>query len=531
MARRSQPSGPSSEPPAMRRWLNAKPNEDPWNPLAGLFDRKKYYGSKKTQLSTVQEEVSRRETSSPGQFPFLCAFEYVGCDQKFENIREWKDHMISRHLGRIFWECTTGDCAHAKCLVHSTTLSFQSDCPEDWAAELPQDTYSGRLFENKDDFRTHLYEEHLSDAPKDADKDADKYIEWLLCLQDSSMRTFSGLPQKLGCPMPLCKSMHFLGPRAWDLRLNHAAKHFLVDPQCPGVFGGEEDRELMQWASSGKVAIDQENSLAIARGPRVEDCAKSMADSGYGSMQGTGPPNMAQHTGIPPVRPKSPKKIAGSPQLVPRQTWKRTFPYERSSRSNLGGWAEDDLIRQDSFTLDDQDSSTQNSVPEDPFSVFSTCQLKSSVTSSLHTSVVDSEEEADETTSAAQENAAVMGWFRAWLREWLTPLTQPQGNECGTDQTTSTHPTSQDQTPGSGSNTGTQDERRGRQQHGETKRKRNGDQEGDGSEESPKTQCVNGPSDLQRFACPFYKRNPRKYGQPKWKSCAHPGYKDVRRVK
>ncbi|GKU10928.1 unnamed protein product [Fusarium langsethiae] len=453
MARRSQPSGPSSESPAMRRWLNAKLNEEPWNPIAALFDRKKYYASRKT------------------------------------------DH------------------------------------PEDWAAELPQDTYSGRLFENKDDFRTHLYEDHLSDAPNDADKDADKYTEWLLCLQDSSMRTFSGLPQKLRCPMHKCKSMHFLGPGAWDLRLNHAVKHSLADPQCPGVFGGDKDRELMQWASSGKVAIHQKNSLAIARGPRVEDCAKSMADSGYGSMQGTGPPNMAQHTGIPPVRSRSPETIAGSPQLMPLQTSKLTLSCKRSLRSNLGGWAEGDLIRQDSFALDNQNSSTQNSIPDDPFSVSNTHQGKSPVTSSLNTSVVDSEEEANETTSAAEENAAVMGWFRAWLREWLTPLTRPQGNEYGTDQTTSTHPMSQDQTSGSGSNTGTQDERRGRQQHGETKRKRNGDQEGDGSEEIPKTQCVNGPSDLQRFACPFYKRNPRKYGQPKWKSCAHPGYKDVRRVK
>ncbi|KAH6989489.1 hypothetical protein BKA56DRAFT_668630 [Ilyonectria sp. MPI-CAGE-AT-0026] len=33
-----------------------------------------------------------------------------------------------------------------------------------------------------------------------------------------------------------------------------------------------------------------------------------------------------------------------------------------------------------------------------------------------------------------------------------------------------------------------------------------------------------------RYACPFHKRNPLKYGQPQWKRCAHPGWDSVHRV-
>lgn len=37
--------------------------------------------------------------------------------------------------------------------------------------------------------------------------------------------------------------------------------------------------------------------------------------------------------------------------------------------------------------------------------------------------------------------------------------------------------------------------------------------------------------DDNRYACPFHKRNPLKYGQPQWKRCAHPGWDSVHRFK
>lgn len=33
------------------------------------------------------------------------------------------------------------------------------------------------------------------------------------------------------------------------------------------------------------------------------------------------------------------------------------------------------------------------------------------------------------------------------------------------------------------------------------------------------------------LACPFYKHDPKHFSIPKWKSCAHPGYENMRRLK
>ena len=114
-------------------------------------------------------------------------------------------------------------------------MSLQTDSSSD-QDELWLDDAAGWHFTNKHDFRIHLLGHHQS--TKSHDKKSDiiflpgTEVQWLVDRQDSSMRMECGLPQDLGCPMPQCASVRFTGPEAWDQRLNHAAEHFLANPQC-----------------------------------------------------------------------------------------------------------------------------------------------------------------------------------------------------------------------------------------------------------------------------------------------------------
>ncbi|KAF4341602.1 hypothetical protein FBEOM_4504 [Fusarium beomiforme] len=120
-----------------------------------------------------------------------------------------------------------------------------------------------------------------------------------------------------------------------------------------------------------------------------------------------------------------------------------------------------------------------------------------------------------------------MSWFHGWLRGWLAPLTRERPDVNRGSQSTNSVSSSQTLTSSSrAQNKGTSRSRR------VPKRKRaNDENDDDEKEQNSKVQRVNGSSGIRMLACPYFKRNPRKYGQPKWKSCAHPGYRDVHRVK
>lgn len=53
--------------------------------------------------------------------------------------------------------------------------------------------------------------------------------------------------------------------------------------------------------------------------------------------------------------------------------------------------------------------------------------------------------------------------------------------------------------------------------------------DGDGRRKKPRKTAPNSKSGGRKFACPYFKRNPRKYG--KWTSCPGPGWDEVHRVK
>ncbi|KAF5536431.1 hypothetical protein FPHYL_12963 [Fusarium phyllophilum] len=465
--------------------------------LKGSFsDRKKFYvDSHEPQLHTVREYVSRREPSQASQFPFLCVFHYKGCRQKFENKRDWKDHVVSQHLtsSRVFYECTEPSCTH-------------TGCPR-----------QQRFFANKHDFRTHLIQHHQPSNPHDTKNDItflpDAEVQWLLDRQDSSMRMLCGLPENLGCPMPQCASVRFTGPTAWDQRLNHAAEHFLSSPRCADVFGGEKDAELVQWASRNRAVAYQETPTVCLG---QHDCDKSVADSGYSSMPGIPQrPNMSQYAvSFPAV----PSKMLGEfidPALIHGDVEEL---YLSAEPLGVGGWVRDGEYSEP--IIDEESNSSASQSFQQPFSQHESMDDRETVRTSQGSS---SSDESD----GSPETAAVMQWFHGWLRRWLSSLIQERpsghGNGNGSQNTAS-----QNQ---AGSGSGTQKKQGTTRPRRAPKRERGKDEEGDGNGENPKSQRVDGGQRTRMLACPCFKRNPLKYGQPKWKSCAHPGFPNIHRVK
>ncbi|KAF4960499.1 hypothetical protein FGADI_906 [Fusarium gaditjirri] len=516
---------PPHYPPTIRRYIN----EREYNLFARAFaatelDREKFFvDSHRLQLNTVPQDVSRRDPSEANQFPFLCVFHWAGCDQAFDSKRAWKEHVVSQHLklSRVFWECTEGDCAQ-QC---TSTLPLQTKAPR-----IRRDLYTkhitGRHFATIHGFRTHLINRHrptkLHDDNEDLKWVLDTELLWLLDRQDSSLRMECGLPQDLGCPMPQCVSVRFTGPTAWDQRLNHAAEHFLANPQCVDVFGDEKDAELVEWASSDKVAICRKTPNAYTQ---QHDCNKSVADSGYSSMPGIPrQPNMSEHGDSSPAVPSKMPESA-SDATFHHRCLEQLYLSEEST--GIGGWARDDeypvpLIDQETFysTLPSWNEIYPQDESRDGQGTLDTSQDS------------DSGGQSDGTQDHNPETAAVMQWFHRWLPQWLAPLTQERPNGNGGRQSTAPQTQNPTSTSSSSSSSSSSTQKKGTSRPRRLpKRKRDDGDEDDGNEESSKSQRVDGDSEIRMFACPYFKRNPRKYGQPKWKSCAHPGYRDIHRVK
>ncbi|KAF5969184.1 hypothetical protein FBULB1_10377 [Fusarium bulbicola] len=518
--------------PAIRRYLNEPACLYGRLQATKGSDRDQFYvDSHKSQLQTVQEDVSRREPSQVDLFPFLCVFHFAGCHQKFANKREWKDHVVSQHLklDRVFWECNDFGCKHTK-RTHQQRQLIDSK------SLLPK-THTGTHFSNVHDFRTHI-ELHRSTQVRDGrlttfdEKLGVMFVqhgsrllhveepEWLLDQQDSSMRMVCGLPQDLGCPMPSCASVRFTGPRAWDQRLNHAAEHFVASPQCLDVFGGENDTELIQWATSDKVGIYQK-ALNVCL--RKHDCDKSVADSGYSSMPGMPrQPNMSQQGDSSPVLPPE----------FPDSTSDATFSdrgmeefYWSAGSADIGGWVQnreylDPIIDQGSI------SSASKSFHQKLLSRYESTEDEGTADTSWGSSIADGMPPGNAATAAARN------WFHGWLREWLSPLTRERPNGNGNNQSTDSASTSQTHNSGSGSSSNASKQKRTTDRPRRVpKRKRDNGDEGDDNEKSPKSRHVQNTSETPRLACPYFKHNPRKYGQPDRRVCGHPGFAEIHRMK
>ncbi|KAF5704307.1 hypothetical protein FMUND_12586 [Fusarium mundagurra] len=507
--------------PAIRRYLN-----EPACLYGRLWasngsDRDQFYvDSHKSQLRTVQKDVSCREPSQANRFPFLCVFHFAGCDQKFENKRDWKDHVVSQHLKpeRVFWECTEGDCAHSRDTLEQCK-SLQTNCPSD-EDEIWLHDAAGRHFTNKPDFRNHLLGHHQSIKPNTEGRDIiflpDTKNQWLMDRQDSSMRMVRGLPQDLGCPMPQCASVRFTGPMTWDQRLNHAAEHFITSPQCLDVFGGEKDTELVRWASSGEVGIHKMPPNSCLR---THDCDKSVADSGYSSMPGMPrQPALSQQGDSSTVLPSKMRESTSDATFSNRST---EALWLGAGSVGIGFLAQDreclePILDQGSISSAFQSLQHQYESTED----------EGTADTSQGSSIPNGMPPGNAATAAARS------WFHGWLREWLAPLTRERPNGNGNSQSTDSASTSQTRNSGSGSSANTSKQKKTTNRPRPVpKRKRDNDDEGDNNEKSPKSRHAQNTSGTLRLACPYFKGNPRKYSQPHWKACAHPGFLTIHRMK
>ncbi|KAI3562976.1 hypothetical protein IWW34DRAFT_642527, partial [Fusarium oxysporum f. sp. albedinis] len=133
------------------------------------------------------------------------------------------------------------------------------------------------------------------------------------------------------------------------------------------------------------------------------------------------------------------------------------------------------------------------------------------------------------TTEDNPEIAALVNWLHEWLRGWLASLTREHPNSGAGSRNAGSDSSSQVQTYKL--STGERNEGTSRLCHIPKGKRANDENDDDGSERRPKAQRANWPSDILMLAFPYFKHDPRKYGRPKLKSCAHPGYRDVHRVK
>ncbi|KXX79282.1 Zinc finger protein ZIC 5 [Madurella mycetomatis] len=224
--------------------------------------------------------------------PFNCVFDFAGCDSTFASKNEWKRHVSSQHLLLHYWLCTGRGCckaSNAENPSYTTALSTRSKTNADASPSPDQPAApNGSIFNRKDLFTQHLKRMHapqeikhiISGSPSPPPSTSSKktpvhqsskqphspeisrlLAEWDRRLQDLHTRCIRArcqLPQHMTCPVPGCDVQPFNGDDAWNLRMEHVAKHMerAGQGQEPKVvFGGEADPTLVQWAGRADVAI------------------------------------------------------------------------------------------------------------------------------------------------------------------------------------------------------------------------------------------------------------------------------------
>lgn len=236
----------------------------------------------------LDSHIKKRHTR-----PFNCVFDFAGCDSNFASKNEWKRHVSSQHLLLHYWLCAEGGCCKASNGENSSYTTASPTRPKT-NADAPSSpgqpaAPNGSIFNRKDLFTQHLKRMHApqeikqiingspSPSPSTSSKKAPPahqsskqpqspeisrlVAEWDRRLQDLHTRCIRArcqLPQHMTCPVPGCDAQPFVGDDAWNLRMEHVAKHMerAGQGQEPKVvFGGEADPTLVQWAGRTDVAI------------------------------------------------------------------------------------------------------------------------------------------------------------------------------------------------------------------------------------------------------------------------------------
>ncbi|KAH8656933.1 hypothetical protein BGZ61DRAFT_594334 [Ilyonectria robusta] len=149
-----------------------------------------------------------------------------------------------------------------------------------------------------------------------------------------------------------------------------------------------------------------------------------------------------------------------------------------------------------------------------------------------------------ESTTRIADEAIVeelMSWARSWLKDRLYPDNGPraladstgtplvdEGGGASTETSSKRRRVDKDSSEGNESNNG-HGGIPGNHKDADHKRDNNDDAKNEQEGEGDKS--VRPCDNLRLLACPFYKRNPRKYGQPEWRSCKSAGFKTLHRLK
>ncbi|GAB1313954.1 hypothetical protein MFIFM68171_04164 [Madurella fahalii] len=225
--------------------------------------------------------------------PFNCVFDFAGCQSTFASKNEWKRHVSSQHLLLNYWLCTEGTCSKTKNTETPsyTTASSSSRSKSNVGTPSSPDQPAppnGAIFNRKDLFTQHLKRMHAPQAikhivngsPSSSSSTSSKkgpvhqsskpphspeinrlLAEWdvrLQTLHAHCIRARCQLPVYMTCPVPGCDAQPFSGDDAWNMRMEHVAKHMEragKGDEARVVFGGEGDPTLVRWAGRADVAI------------------------------------------------------------------------------------------------------------------------------------------------------------------------------------------------------------------------------------------------------------------------------------
>ncbi|KAK0719683.1 hypothetical protein B0H67DRAFT_551998 [Lasiosphaeris hirsuta] len=213
--------------------------------------------------------------------PYPCVFHFAGCDSTFASKNEWKRHCSSQHILQHYWICQEKDCINnpnGACPIPTNSMAARASAVGSKArasSSTPNNTGEpGAIFNRKDLYTQHMRRMHMPAGLKNppppttskkskkatASSNADNvWNQQLHRFQEEAIRARCSLPIYMTCPAANCDS-EFRGADAWDLRMEHVAKH--CDGAAQGrepkvVFGGEGDECLTEWAGSGEVDIVQ----------------------------------------------------------------------------------------------------------------------------------------------------------------------------------------------------------------------------------------------------------------------------------
>ncbi|KAH8671020.1 hypothetical protein BX600DRAFT_509731 [Xylariales sp. PMI_506] len=216
-----------------------------------------------TDESGLQKHIKQQHTR-----PFVCVFNWAGCDSTFASKNEWKRHVASQHLLLNYWLCQQEGCAKnsnsgpgsdkqsttsSRNRASSDTIQPQINC----APVLP----SGVIFNRKDLYTQHVRRMHVPLNVKKQVKQKKTVPEWeshIRTLQSDALKLRCDLPDYMECPSSGC-STKFRGPTAWDDRMEHVARHLekaaTNSNEGHVQFGGPGDPTLTNWATRPDVAV------------------------------------------------------------------------------------------------------------------------------------------------------------------------------------------------------------------------------------------------------------------------------------